>query len=452
MGPVEPQWEPAEAAGKIRRLPGDRRFDRPPDRRRVLLFAHHNSYRISAYSEAARTLGIELTVASEGTHSLVPEAVAGLQVDLQAPTATIELVLAEARRRPFAGVVAADDGTVELASRVARALGLPHNSPQAARISRRKDLARATLAAAGIPVPRFRRLDLSAHLASQIAGLTYPCVAKPLALAGSRGVIRANNPQELIAACHRIAVIIQSERDDEERRHVLIEEFIPGNEVAVEGLLDAGELTVLALFDKPEPLNGPYFEESYYVTPSRLHRAVQNRIHQRLKDACTAYGLHEGPVHAELRLNQGDAWILEVAARTIGGDCARLLKFGAGRSLEELVLRRAIGQPLAPAAVQNAAGVMMIPTPRAGVLRRVEGILAARKVTYIEDVTIAICEGHELIPLPEGGRYVGFIFARAPTPEAVEQALRQAYQSLNIVVAPMWHLRPACSKTPPYHE
>ncbi|MGC1952147.1 MAG: ATP-grasp domain-containing protein [Gammaproteobacteria bacterium] len=444
MAPVARPLVLAEGVVKPDPFPvADASSSRPATKRRVLLLALHNSYRIGAYSEAARLEGIELVIASQGRHSLVPEAAGGLHIDLQRPANAVKRISAEAQREPFVAVVACEDGTVELASRVAHALGLKHNPPQASRITRRKDLARAALASQGIPVPYFRRIDLAADLSQQITGIPYPCVAKPLALSASRGVIRANNPTELIAACRRISTIVQTEFDEEIRRYALVEQFLPGVEVAVEGILFDGQLQILALFDKPDPLDGPYFEETYYVTPSRLSRAAQEQIHQQLRAACDAYGLQEGPIHAELRIADDQAWIIEVAARTIGGDCARLLQFETGVSLEQLVLRCALREPVQGARLHDAAGVMMIPTPRAGVLRRVEGVLAARKVTYIEAVEITIRAGYELTPLPEGGTYLGFIFARGPTPYQVEDALRQAYQKLNVVVAPMWRLASA---------
>ena len=203
-------------------------------------------------------------------------------------------------------------------------------------------------------------------------------------------------------------------------------------------MLHHGELRVLALFDKPDPLEGPFFEETYYITPSRLDAGTQALIRQRVAQACAAYGLVTGPVHAELRLHDGEAWILEVAARTIGGQCARLLRFGTGHGLEEQVIAEALGQALTPNADNGAAGVLMIPIPRAGILRRVEGLLAAQRMPYIEDIEISVREAYELVPLPEGASYLGFIFARAPTPELAEQALREAHACLNIVVAPVW--------------
>ncbi len=452
---------------------------------RVLLLTPPGSYRVHAYLEAARDLGIEMIVASEGEYSLVPGLGEGLRVELADTEAVIGQVVRAHRDRPIAGVVATDDGTVELANRVAAALGLAHNAASAARITRRKDLARAALAAAGLPVPAVRRVDLRRPVAPQIAGVEFPCVVKPLALSASRGVIRADDVPGLEAACRRAgavaaaaagvrsplaagasaddsvsrqsgvatgvppppaagastAVPARGSIDDEERHTLLVESFVPGPEIALEGMLVGGELSVLAIFDKPDPLDGPFFEETIYVTPSRLPPPVRSLAAERVREGCAAYGLTEGPVHAELRIHDGDAWIIEIAGRTIGGDCARLFTFGSGTSLEHLVLQTALGRvPGAPDApfrgAGRAAGVLMIPTPGAGVLRRVEGVMAASRIPGVREVSITVREGYELTPLPEGGTYLGFVFALGEDPAAVEDSLRRAREAIRVVVAP----------------
>jgi biotin carboxylase len=418
---------------------------RPDTAPRVLLVAPPNSYRTAAYVQSARELGISLVVASEGEYSLVPEVADGVHVPLRS-AAALERLLGEGRRRGVDAVVATDDSTVELASQVAEGLGLRHNPVASARISRRKDLARGAMARAGLPTPGYRLVDLTRPLGPQIAGLGYPCVVKPLAFSASRGVIRVDAPAALLAACERVRPLLQEAASPEEREHLLVEDFLPGAEVALEGMLDQGQLRVLAVFDKPDPLDGPFFEETYYVTPSRLSPAVQATVRRRVEEACRAYGLRVGPVHAELRVKGEEAWPLEVASRTIGGQCARLLGLGTGRTLESLVLAQAVGRPLTLHADAGAAGVLMIPIPRAGILRRVEGVLDATGVPYIEDVEISIREGYELVPLPEGSSYLGFVFARAPTPELAEQALRQAHACLNIVTAPLWKVLPGAEQ------
>lgn len=408
---------------------------------RLLLIAHPNSYRTVAYLMAARRRAVPVLIASEGRFSLVSEIAAGLHIDLDDPGALAQL-LAASRMQPFAGVVATDDACVELGSRIAQALDLPHNPPQAARFSRRKDLSRQVLQDAGLPVPSHRVIDLRRVLEPQLEGLAYPCVVKPVSLSASRGVIRANTWREVLAACHRVANIIRGEARPGSfaASHLLVERFVRGPEIALEGLLRAGRLEVLAIFDKPDPLDGPYFEETFYITPSRQHERVRERLVRRVTEACQALGLREGPVHAEARISGDEAVILEVASRTIGGDCARLLRFGTGHGLEDLVIAHAVGAPLPIEPQEGAAGVLMIPIPAAGILRRIEGISAARAVAGIEEIVIGIREGYELVPLPEGGTYLGFMFSRAATPAGAEAALRAALAQLNIVVAPLLKL------------
>jgi len=381
-------------------------------------------------------------IASRGEFSLVSEVHDGLNIDLDNTETSLASILGEAGQTPFAGILGSDDSTVELAARAAQALGLPHNPPQAARLSRRKDLARAHLELAGCPVPVHCLIDLARTLQPQMTGLPWPCVIKPLNMAASRGVIRADNESGFIAACHRVKSIIADSKDEFEATHVLVEDYIDGFEVAYEGYLHDGKLTTLALFDKPDPLQGPYFEETIYVTPSQLDGITQARIEDRVAQACAAYGLSTGPVHAELRVDDRDAWILEVAARTIGGDCARTLDSGDDFNLEELVVSLAIGKPVNTRPSKEARGVMMIPISEGGILRRVEGINAARKVPGVEKVDIIIREGNELVPLPEGNQYPGYIFSRGDSSGEVIHALREACSRLNFVVAPVFRLTP----------
>jgi len=293
---------------------------------------------------------------------------------------------------------------------------------------------------AGCTVPSHCLIDLRKPLKKQMHGLPWPCVVKPLNLSASRGVIRANTPAAFIAACERVGKIIADAADEFERTHVLVEDYIDGIEVAYEGYLHRGQLSTLALFDKPDPLVGPFFEETIYVTPSRLDSAARSRVTERVAEACAAYGLTTGPVHAELRINARDAWILEVASRTIGGDCARTLDSEGDMHLETLTIALAIDQPVQWRPLQGARGVMMLPIRQGGVLRRVEGISAAARVAHIEKVDIVVREGYELVPLPEGNQYPGYLFARADTPEQVVSALRAAHARLNFVVAPVFRM------------
>lgn len=413
-----------------------------PGKPTVLIIAPHGSYRTLPFITAAEHMGIHALIASEGKHSIVSAYARGIHIDFSDTDAALSSLLDAARDHNVVGVVGTDDATTELAAHLASSLGLPHNDPAAVRLARRKDQARARLQAQGLPVPRHWRLDLSRPIAPQLAPLVYPAVVKPIALSASRGVIRADNESELLQAIERIQRLLDSISDLEAdaRRYLLIEEFIAGSEIAVEAMLVRGRLHVLTIFDKPDPLDGPFFEETYYLTPTRLLPEQQRELATVLQEACAAYGLQEGPVHAECRVTASGAVILEVAARTIGGMCGRLLRFGTGFTLEEIVLAHAMDRPVTPASEQGAAGVLMIPIPAAGMLKRVEGLLAAQQVAFVDEIDIQVREGHALVPLPEGASYLGFIFSHAPTVEQAEQALREAHACLHFVIAPIWKL------------
>lgn len=329
-----------------------------------------------------------------------------------------------------------DDDTAIVAAAINTSLGHPTNPVEAVEWARDKHLQRVACAAAAVPIPRFTLHTLGAELDS--SELPFPCVVKPVRLAASRGVIRADDPNALQAALARVSRILEGAdprkpRDDQ--WHVLIEEFIPGVEVAVEGLLIKGRFELLAVFDKPDPLDGPFFEETIYVTPSRLPARTLDSVCSVAAAAVEAIGLRDGPVHAELRHNERGAWLIEIAARPIGGRCSAALRFGDGVSLEEVICRHALGMAVPSLAREGrASGVMMIPVPGAGTLREVRGVAAARAVPQIEGIDITAHPGERLVPWPEGSRYPGFIFARGETPAGVEAALRSAHARLTFVL------------------
>jgi biotin carboxylase len=317
------------------------------------------------------------------------------------------------------------------------------NPLAAARATRDKRVMRELLARAGVPSPAFTTVRLDEDPAAAARRVRYPCVLKPRVLSASRGVIRADDPAGFAAAFARIRAILRAPEVaalGEGTDGLVVEEFVPGAEVALEGLLEVGRLRPLALFDKPDPLDGPYFEETIYVTPSRWPAAVQVAVTEVTARAARALGLTDGAVHAELRLSPGpggtrEPVMLEIAARSIGGLCGRTLRFGTGLSLEELILRRALGRPVESLERERAAaGVMMIPIPRGGVLDEVRGLDEARAVPDVEDVTISLHKGQDVVPLPEGSQYLGFIFARAADPARVEAALREAHRHLHFVI------------------
>lgn len=403
---------------------------------RLLLLLPTTTYRATAFVEAARQLGVELTVASEERSTLDGANPSGLIVlDLKNPDHAAAEATAFSRRYPLAAVVGVDDDSAIVAATIAQRLGLKGIPPDAARAARDKHQQRELLAKAGVPIPRFMLRTLSEDPSVIAHAVTYPCVLKPLNLSASRGVIRADNAKSFVAAHGRLKAIVC-----EPAAGYLVEEFIPGYEVALEGLVVNRRLHVLAIFDKPDPLDGPFFEETIYVTPSTAPAAVQAAIGDCTDRAVRALGIVEGPVHAELRYNERGPWLIELAARPIGGRCSAVLRFGEGGSgkgvtLEEIILRHALGMPIPSLQRERlAAGVMMIPIPGAGTLREVRGVDEAKRVPLVEDVQITAHPGERLVPFPEGSRYPGFIFARGETPGVVEAALRDAQNRLTFVV------------------
>jgi len=410
-----------------------------PDARRLLLLLPTATYRTAAFVEAARRMDVELTVASEQPSTFEGANPTGLlTLDLSSPERAARQAAAFAREHLLQGVVGVDDDTAVVAAAIGTALGLRGHPLPAALAARDKREQRVMLAAAGVPVPRFaeHRIDEDPQLIA--ARAAYPCVLKPERLSASRGVIRANTPAQFVAAFQRLERIL-AQPDvascGEPARRVLVEDFVPGPEVALEGLVVEGRLHALALFDKPDPLDGPFFEETIYVTPSRLPPAAQAAIAGCAQAAVAALGLREGPVHAELRFNDRGPWLIELAARPIGGRCGAALRFGNGVPLEEIIIRHALGLPIHSLEREHqASGVMMVPVPRAGVLREVRGVAAAKAVPLVEEVAITAHPGETLVPWPEGSRYPGFIFARGETAAAVEAALRAAHRQLQFVV------------------
>jgi biotin carboxylase len=403
---------------------------------RLLLLLPTTTYRTHDFLDAARTLGVEIVCASDEPSTFESHAPDNLlTLDFADPDAAAAKVAALADRRPLAAVVGVDDLTAVAAAAIAERLGLKANGRAAVAAARDKHQMRQCLAAAGVPIPRFRRIALKDDPFLAARGVAFPCVLKPLALSASRGVIRANNVDQFIAAFRRIGALLAREDvavSGDAAQFLLAEQYIPGIEVALEGLLMGGTLHTLALFDKPDPLEGPFFEETIYVTPSRLPAETQAAIERVSAAACAALGLGEGPVHAELRVNNDGPWVLEVAARSIGGLCSRTLRFGTGMTLEEIILRHALGWEIASLARERRpAGVMMIPIPRAGRLAAVHGMAVAQTVAGIEEIAITAHVGQDVVPLPEGWQYLGFIFARADTPDTVEHALRKAHARLH---------------------
>lgn len=417
---------------------------------RVLLIIPSVSYRATDFMKAAERLGIDVVVGSDRSQPL--EALApgrSLSLDLSAPDAGAIQIQEFAKRYPLDAVIAVDDVGTLVAVRAAQSLGLPHNPFSAVEATRNKHLLRQRLARGELLSPRYRVLSVDddchrsgAQIGEQVG---FPCVVKPLSLSGSRGVIRANNPEEFVDAFERLRTILADPEVaadcGDTAANILVEAYIPGQEVSLEGLVIHGEVAILAIFDKPNPLEGPFFEETIYITPSRLPSSVQDEVAGVTQSSVDVLGLLDGPIHAELRVNEEGVWPIDIAARSIGGLCSRALFFGVeglegDMSLEELILRHATNtsQPYSNNRDQSSTGVMMIPIPAPGRLTAIHGVEHAEAVAGINEVTMMVRPGDSLVPLPEGDQYLGFILARAESPASVESALRAAHAQLSFDV------------------
>jgi biotin carboxylase len=404
--------------------------------RRLLLFASTTGYQIRVFAEAARRLGVELTLATDRCHVMDdPWGDDAVAVKFGGDEESAES-LAQLRSERFEGVAAVGDKPAILAAQAAEMLGLPFHRQAAARACGDKFLARRMFQAAGMRVPSFFRATFGEDARALAERAPYPCVVKPLGLSASRGVIRADDPAAFIAAFERIRKMGE--------RELQIESYIPGREFAVEGLATNGEFRAIAIFDKPDPLEGPFFEETIYVTPSRESENVQREIIETASQAVRALGLRHGPVHAELRYNAEGAWMLEAHARPIGGLCAKAVRLTGAVPLEEAILRHALGEDVSGLRLEEgASGVMMIPIPKGGVFHSAAGIDDAARVCGVDDVIVTAKAGQRLIPLPEGASYLGFIFARGAEPPAVERALRAAHGKLRFEIATALETLPA---------
>ena len=404
---------------------------------RVLLLVPARTYRAADFLLAAARMGLDLVIGSDGAlplggHPVIP-------VNPADPDRSASLVTA--RCGPVAAVIAADTPMLELAAAVAARLGLPHNPAGAVRNAADKARQRQRWAAAGVPQPRFETVAAASDGAVRRAAgaVGFPCVVKAASLSASQGILRADDPAAAVTAARRIRHVLASARRPG-TEPLLVEEYLPGPELSIDALLDDGHLTVTAVFDKPGTPDGPTFEETLLVTPSRLPGPVLDAAIATAGRAARALGLTCGPVHAELRIDQRGAQarpaMLELAARSIGGLCSRVLRFPGGTTLEELILASALGRPV-PAVSRDpvpAAGVYMLPVPHPGVLRAVHGRGKATAVPGITGLTITIPVGRRVRPLPDGDQYLGFIFAQAGTRHEVERALTIARDQLRVII------------------
>ena len=397
-------------------------------RPRVLLLVPARTYRAADFILAAERMGLDLVVASDGALPLGRAVIPARSADLDASARRIL-----ARAGTVDAVVAADTPMLVLAATVAAAMGLPNHPVDAVRAASDKAAQRRRWAAAGVPQPSFRLVPAGESVRRAAGAVGFPCVVKAVSLSASQGVLRADDPAAAAQAARRIRQVLdEAERPAAEP--LLVEEYLPGPELSIDGVLTAGDLTVTAVFDKPGTPDGPTFEETLLVTPSRLAAGTLAAAVRVAADAARALGLCTGPVHAELRICDRGPAMLELAPRSIGGLCSRALRFPGGASLEEIVLANALGRPVPAAGPARPAGVFMLPVPRAGVLRAVEGRDDALAVPGVTGLTITIPPGQRVRPLPDGDRYLGFVFAEADTPAGVEHALTAAVARLRVVI------------------
>jgi len=425
--------------------------------RHLLILSTTTGYQARAFVEAARKMGLAVVLGTDRCHVLEdPWRDGALPLRFEDAEQCAEQMVDFSRNTPIDAVVALGDRPTAAAARACQALGLPYHPVEAVDACRDKYRSRERLRAGGLRVPAFSRHLYTAdprELAG--SGPGFPCVLKPLSLSGSRGVIRADNTEQFVAAFERIRDLLSSPEvqvlREQATRFIQVEAYIAGAEVAVEAAVDRGQLKVLGIFDKPDPLEGPYFEETVYVTPSRLPSEAQRAVTDTLAEAVRVLGLAHGPLHAELRLDPQNVardghgprvWVLEIAARPIGGLCSRALRFssptlGEGFSLEELLIHLAFGKGVRDVCRETAAsGVMMVPIPRDGIYESVEGVEEASSQPGVEDIVITAKPGQRLVTLPEGSSYLGFIFARGASPQWVEDALRGAHQKLCFTIVP----------------
>jgi len=415
--------------------------------KRLLLFTAKLGYQTRSFEEAARKLGVQLLYVTDRCHQLEdPWGDQAIAVHFETPEFAAYTVMEAVRGQNVSGILALGDRPAAAAAYAARGLGVRYNHPAAVEACRSKLRTREVFRDAGLCVPWFQKLPIDPVPEPSLRGISYPCVLKPLSLSASQGVVRANNREEFLAAAARVRRLLQSPEILATREpnldQMLVEGYIPGREVALEGLLTDGELRVLAIFDKPDPLEGPYFEETIYVTPSLLPQSVQCAIEKCARDVVRALGLSHGPIHAEFRINEQGVWPIEAAPRPIGGLCAKSLRFLFNNEtepigLEELLVLHTLELPGWNSPREGAAsGVMMIPVPTSGVLEEVSGEDAARSIPGITEITITARLHDAIEAWPEGSSYMGFLFARGNTPEEVELALRQSHQKLSFKITP----------------
>ena len=409
----------------------------------VLLLIPSHSYRTSDFMRAASDLDINVIVGIDTEFVVKTDQESVIALNFSDPDKAAETISQFRPEIDIDAILAVDDAGTLIAAKASQILELPHNSVSSVELTRDKYALRTALSVSRLPSPGYKLFDIAQSeddLRDIGDSMKYPVVLKPRGLSGSQGIIRADSCIEFTEAFSRIKGILESENSREEcaadlLTSILVEDYVSGPEFALEGVLNSGDLTVLALFDKPDPLIGPFFEETIYITPTRYSDDVQVQIISTVQSACRNLGLTHGPVHAEVRLEDDEVFLIDLAGRSIGGLCARTLSFGSGLSLEEIILTHAVGDDINQLNRESlAAGVMMIPIPAAGIFQKVSGVDKAENISGIESVSIIPTSGDEVIPLPDGNEYLGFIFGKGKNPQTVEESLREAHDQLDFEI------------------
>lgn len=404
----------------------------------ILLLVPTETYRAEAFITGAAALGVSLTIASERRQAMAASmGRRTLVVSMQNPEVGLKQIEQAADNMQFDAIISVDDGGLATAALASKKLGLKYISTNSAQMSNNKIAMRKRLEQTEISKPWFLVHKPTNKISITTGAIpSFPIIVKPASLSGSIGVMRIDAPEDVESAL-ALCESIQMDHGCGGDTQTLIEQYISGVECAVEAMVFNDQLKILAIFDKPRPLEGPYFAETIYVAPSERDREIQNKLQSTLEEARKALEIKTGPIHAEFRITSDrEVYLIELAARSIGGMCSNAIPLSGGRSLEELIIAEALGMEIPEFAIENqASGVFMMPVPAKGVLRSISGVEEAKSTRWITNVTLSMMINSEVSPIPYDARYVGFIFAKAPTSRAVVEALEEAFKKIEIEIS-----------------
>lgn len=400
--------------------------------KKLLVILPANTYRAQRFLEAARKLGVDVFIATDSDFSPPDPSNSVIDgISFCDPKEAGRQIADIIRHQGPMSVLAVDEAAVEVAEWTRVALGLIDHPNSGILATRDKRELRQRLRENNISQPKtFDILELEQGRGE----IPFPVVVKPSKGSGSIGVTKAQNQQELTKSLITVQDVIAKMTIS--NQCIVVEEYIPGVEFAVDILVTDGKLHVLVIFEKPDPLVGPFFAETIYVTPPHLTDSQLEALHSVIQKCIRALSINNGPLHLELRLTSANDWVpIDIASRSIGGNCSNALAFASNTSLEELIIQNALGlEVINTQRERRASGVYMIPAETLGTLVAVHGVEAALKVRFVEDIQITVKPGTKTVPLPFDNQYLGFIFAKAPGAKTVEKALRTARALLEIEV------------------